>query len=204
MTKAAQRALPRASSPSLPRHFIAPARLVPRCAPDPRRGWAWPSRRREPRRLRRLVQWSTRGRLLEGRLGGLVRRHQTYEFTMSREIEPVRRSFCRHGNCTFTEVAHLVPSGLARSPGFPESLEISFRDPLGNYPFVCLWHAAHRAARTHASRRVASHCVASRRVAPQHLVIDAVADTRAPTRTRARDRAHANAQDVFQAAARNL
>ena len=31
--------------------------------------------------------------------------------TMPREIEPVRRSFCRHGSCTFTEVARLVPSG---------------------------------------------------------------------------------------------
>ena len=33
------------------------------------------------------------------------------KFTMSREIEPVRRSFCRRGSCTFTEVARLVPSG---------------------------------------------------------------------------------------------
>ena len=33
------------------------------------------------------------------------------EFTMSRKIEPVRRSFCRHGSCTFTELARLVPSG---------------------------------------------------------------------------------------------
>ena len=33
------------------------------------------------------------------------------KFKMSREIEPVRRSFCRHGSCTFTEVARLVPSG---------------------------------------------------------------------------------------------
>ena len=32
-------------------------------------------------------------------------------FTMSREIRPVRRSFCRHGSCTFTEVARLVHSG---------------------------------------------------------------------------------------------
>ena len=32
-------------------------------------------------------------------------------FTMSCDIEPVRRSFCRHGSCTFTEVARLVPSG---------------------------------------------------------------------------------------------
>ena len=36
------------------------------------------------------------------------------ECTMSREIEPVRRSLCRHGSCMFTEVAHLVPSGRAR------------------------------------------------------------------------------------------
>ena len=33
------------------------------------------------------------------------------KFTTSREIEPVRRSFCRHGSCTFTAVARLVPSG---------------------------------------------------------------------------------------------
>ena len=55
------------------------------------------------------------------------RRHQTCElrrkchflrlqssegkFTMSREIEPVRRSFCKHGSCMFTEVARVVPSG---------------------------------------------------------------------------------------------
>ena len=32
------------------------------------------------------------------------------KFTKSREIEPVRRSFCRHGSRTFTEVACLVPS----------------------------------------------------------------------------------------------
>ena len=30
---------------------------------------------------------------------------------MCREIEPIRRSFCRHGSCTFTEVARVVPSG---------------------------------------------------------------------------------------------
>ena len=57
-----------------------------------------------------------------------VRRHQTCDFsehatsapaefedkfTMSREIEPVRRSFCRHGSCTFTEVAR---GGLPRPP----------------------------------------------------------------------------------------
>ena len=33
------------------------------------------------------------------------------KFTMCREIEPVRRPICRHGSCTFTEVARLVPSG---------------------------------------------------------------------------------------------
>ena len=33
------------------------------------------------------------------------------KFTMSREIEPVRRSFCRHGSCTFKEVARLMLSG---------------------------------------------------------------------------------------------
>ena len=30
-------------------------------------------------------------------------------FTRSCETEPVRRSFCRHGSCTFTGVACLVP-----------------------------------------------------------------------------------------------
>ena len=30
------------------------------------------------------------------------------KFAMSREIEPVRRSFCRRGSGTFTEVARLV------------------------------------------------------------------------------------------------
>ena len=33
------------------------------------------------------------------------------KFTMSREIEPVRRSFRRSGSCTLTEVERLVPSG---------------------------------------------------------------------------------------------
>ena len=33
------------------------------------------------------------------------------KFSMSREIEPVRRSFCRRRSRTFTEVARLVPSG---------------------------------------------------------------------------------------------
>ena len=32
------------------------------------------------------------------------------KFTRSREIEPARRSFCRHGSFTFTEAARLVPS----------------------------------------------------------------------------------------------
>ena len=32
------------------------------------------------------------------------------KFTMSCEIEPVRRSFCRRRSCTFTEVARFVPS----------------------------------------------------------------------------------------------
>ena len=59
--------------------------------------------------------------------GASVRRHQTCEvrehatsapaefgwkYTMSREIEPVCRSFCRCGSHTFTEVARLVPSRL--------------------------------------------------------------------------------------------
>ena len=30
---------------------------------------------------------------------------------MSREIRPVRRSFCRHGSCSFAEVARVVHSG---------------------------------------------------------------------------------------------
>ena len=34
------------------------------------------------------------------------------KFNMSHEIESVRRSFRRHGSCTFTEVARLLPSGL--------------------------------------------------------------------------------------------
>ena len=33
------------------------------------------------------------------------------KFATSREIEPVRRSFCRHRSRTSTEVARLVPSG---------------------------------------------------------------------------------------------
>ena len=36
------------------------------------------------------------------------------KFTMSREIEPVRRSFRRRRSCTFTEVARWVPSGSER------------------------------------------------------------------------------------------
>ena len=35
-------------------------------------------------------------------------------FTRSREIEPVRRSLCRHRSRRFTEVARLVPSGKAK------------------------------------------------------------------------------------------
>ena len=37
------------------------------------------------------------------------------KFKMTRELEPVRRSFCRHGSCTFTEVARLVHSGISES-----------------------------------------------------------------------------------------
>ena len=38
------------------------------------------------------------------------------KFASSREIGPVRRrSYCRHGSCTFTEVARLVHSGLVSS-----------------------------------------------------------------------------------------
>ena len=45
------------------------------------------------------------------------------KFTMPREIEPIRRPFCKHRSCTFKEVARLVPSGLFgcrlwRQPGF--------------------------------------------------------------------------------------
>ena len=36
---------------------------------------------------------------------------------MSHEIEPVRRSFCRHRSCMFTEVARLVPSGQRGAAG---------------------------------------------------------------------------------------
>ena len=36
------------------------------------------------------------------------------EFTTSREIEPIRRVFCRRRSCTFTEVARLVPSGRSK------------------------------------------------------------------------------------------
>ena len=32
------------------------------------------------------------------------------KFTMAREIEPVSKSFRRHGSCAFAEVARLVPS----------------------------------------------------------------------------------------------
>ena len=39
------------------------------------------------------------------------------EFTTSRDIAPVRRSFCRHGSCTLTEVARLVPSGASAQGG---------------------------------------------------------------------------------------
>ena len=45
------------------------------------------------------------------------RQHQTcdFRFTTSVEIEPAGWSFCRHGSCTFTEVARLVPSGPSMS-----------------------------------------------------------------------------------------
>ena len=39
------------------------------------------------------------------------------KFTMSPEIEPVRRSFRRHGSRTFAEVARLVPSGQGHGWG---------------------------------------------------------------------------------------
>ena len=39
------------------------------------------------------------------------------KFTISREIEPVRRSFCRHGSRTFMELARLAPSGPSSAPG---------------------------------------------------------------------------------------
>ena len=38
------------------------------------------------------------------------------KFTMSHEIEPVRRSLRRSRSCTFMEVARLVPSGLNNPP----------------------------------------------------------------------------------------
>ena len=41
----------------------------------------------------------------------LLRLQSSEKFTMSREIEPAHGSFRRHGSCTFTEVARLVPSG---------------------------------------------------------------------------------------------
>ena len=45
------------------------------------------------------------------------------KFTMSCEIEPVCRSFCRHGSCTFTQVARLVPSGTyAKARGEGDSV----------------------------------------------------------------------------------
>ena len=37
------------------------------------------------------------------------------KFTMSREIDPLRRSFRRRRSCTFTAVARLVPSGPTRA-----------------------------------------------------------------------------------------
>ena len=40
-------------------------------------------------------------------------------FPTPREIEPGRRSFCRRGSCTFTEVARLVPSGDGQLPHGP-------------------------------------------------------------------------------------
>ena len=46
-----------------------------------------------------------------------------WKFIMSREIEPVRRSFCRHGSCTFTGVALLVPSGCnTHGLAFPRTM----------------------------------------------------------------------------------
>ena len=39
------------------------------------------------------------------------------KFAMSAEINPVRRSFCRHGSCTFTEEARLVHSGYLLQEG---------------------------------------------------------------------------------------
>ena len=43
----------------------------------------------------------------------LVQRHfPPGNLHTGRQIEPVRRSFRRHGSCTFTDLALLVPSGL--------------------------------------------------------------------------------------------
>ena len=36
------------------------------------------------------------------------------QFMMSREVEPVSRSFCRRRSCTFTEVARLVPPEIMK------------------------------------------------------------------------------------------
>ena len=42
------------------------------------------------------------------------------EFTMSGEIEPVCEALRRRRRCTFTEVAHLVPSGPCAGPSRQE------------------------------------------------------------------------------------
>ena len=93
------------------------------------------------------------------------RRHQTCDFrehafscllhlqssegklTMSRETEPVCRSFCRHGSGTFTEVARLVPFWplcvrasppplRARRRGVGQPRQLLGLDPVGHVALV--------------------------------------------------------------------
>ena len=54
---------------------------------------------------------------------------------MSREIDPVRRSFRRRGSCAFTEVARLAPSGYVK---MQYSAQVFARPALGGCDeFLC-------------------------------------------------------------------
>ena len=81
-----------------------------------------------------LSSWRTRhtaslhARILQAKFGRL---NISRKYTMSCEIEPVRRSFCRRRSCGFTEVARLVPSGrvCAPSQGWLASKELGAETP---------------------------------------------------------------------------
>ncbi len=93
--------------------------------------------------------WRTLRHQAAKRAYRIIRRHQACDFrlqssegkfTMSREIEPVRRSFCRHGSCTFTEITRVVPSSKPNKRNIQFTL-VSFTKGLARVrAWGCLRH----------------------------------------------------------------